>query len=131
MLLLILWTFNQISYLGSYCIYFKNIWCFVIIRIFLNTLYSGVRTIAPRKIAFHPVRFRVWFKVSVRIRVGGQFTLGAIVLEPCIAIYIFIMLATMKTLSFKYCIFHLLWTNIFLLYKILRSSINDMTLDLL
>ena len=29
-----------------------------------------------------PVRVRVWFRVSVRIRVGGQFSSGAIVLEP-------------------------------------------------
>ena len=29
-----------------------------------------------------PVRVRVWFRVSVRIRVGGQLSSGAIVLEP-------------------------------------------------
>ena len=29
-----------------------------------------------------PVRVRVWFRVSVRIKVGGQFSSGAIVLEP-------------------------------------------------
>ena len=29
-----------------------------------------------------PVRVRVWFRVSVRIRVRGDFPWGAIVLEP-------------------------------------------------
>ena len=41
----------------------------------------GVRTIAPRKIAY-PFKVRVWFRVSVRIRVMGQFSLGASCLEP-------------------------------------------------
>ena len=31
---------------------------------------------------FPPVRVQVWFRASVKIRVGGQFSLGAIVLEP-------------------------------------------------
>ena len=31
---------------------------------------------------FPPVRVRVWFRVSVRNRVWGQFSSGAIVLEP-------------------------------------------------
>ena len=29
-----------------------------------------------------PVRVRVWFRVSVELRVAGQFSSGAIVLEP-------------------------------------------------
>ena len=29
-----------------------------------------------------PIRVRVWFRVGVRIRLGGQFSSGAIVLEP-------------------------------------------------
>ena len=41
----------------------------------------GVRTIAPEK-NFGPVRVRVWFRVRIRIRVGGQFSLGVIALEP-------------------------------------------------
>ena len=42
----------------------------------------------PKKIAPSPVRVTVWFRVMVRIRVGGggrggvQFSSGAIVLEP-------------------------------------------------
>ena len=35
----------------------------------------------PRKIG-PPVRVRVWFRISVRIRAGGQFSSGAIFLEP-------------------------------------------------
>ena len=29
-----------------------------------------------------PVRVRVWFRISVRIRAGGQFSSGKIFLEP-------------------------------------------------
>ena len=43
---------------------------------------NGIRTIAPDENCPLPVRVRVWFKVSVKIRVGEQFTSGAIVLEP-------------------------------------------------
>ena len=39
----------------------------------------GVRTIAPEKNC-GPVR--VWFRVRIRIRVGGQFSLRVIALEP-------------------------------------------------
>ena len=43
----------------------------------------GVRTIVPEENC-PPVRIRVWFRVSVKIRfgAGGQFSSGAIVLEP-------------------------------------------------
>ena len=44
-------------------------------------IFKGARTIAPEKNC-PPVRVRVWFRVSVRIRFGGQFSSGAIVLEP-------------------------------------------------
>ena len=35
-----------------------------------------------------PVRVRVWVRVSVSFRVGRQFYLGAIVLEPCLTCFI-------------------------------------------
>lgn len=44
-----------------------------------TTGFIGVRTIAPEKIC-PPVR--VWLRVMVRLRVGGQFSSGTIVLEP-------------------------------------------------
>ena len=37
---------------------------------------TGVRKIAP------PLRVRVWFRISVTVRAGGQFSSGAIFLEP-------------------------------------------------
>ena len=44
---------------------------------------NGIQTIAPEEnCPPPPVRVRVLFRVSVRIRVGGQLSLGAIVLEP-------------------------------------------------
>ena len=37
-----------------------------------------------------PVGVRVWFRVSVRIRVGGEFSSGAYVLEPFFLMGIFL-----------------------------------------
>ena len=48
---------------------------------FYLTIDHGVRKIAPEENC-SPVRVRVWFRVSVRIRVGGNFLQGAIFLEP-------------------------------------------------
>ena len=42
---------------------------------------GGVRKITPEENC-PPVMVRVWFRISVRIRAGGQFSLGAIFLEP-------------------------------------------------
>ena len=42
---------------------------------------SGVRKIAPKENC-PPVRVRVWFRISVRIKAGEQFSSGAIFLEP-------------------------------------------------
>ena len=42
--------------------------------------YLGIRTSAPEKMC-PPVGVRVWFRVRVSFRVGGQFSSGAIVLE--------------------------------------------------
>ena len=46
-------------------------------------VFFGIRTIAPEENCLS-VRVRVWFRVSVRNRVGGagQFSSGAIVLKP-------------------------------------------------
>ena len=41
----------------------------------------GIWTIVPEKNC-HPIRVRVRARVRVSLRVGGQFFLGAIVLEP-------------------------------------------------
>ena len=49
--------------------------------LFWIDLKYGVRTIAPEENC-PPVRVRVWFRVNVRIKVGGKFSLGAIVLKP-------------------------------------------------
>ena len=37
---------------------------------------------SPGKLPPLPVRVRVWFRISVRIRAGGLFSLGTIFLEP-------------------------------------------------
>ena len=42
---------------------------------------KGIRTIAPEE-SCPPVRVRVWVRVRVSFRVGGQFSSEAIVLEP-------------------------------------------------
>ena len=42
-----------------------------------------VRTIAPEEnCPLPPVRVRVWFRVSIKIRVGEQFSSREVVLEP-------------------------------------------------
>ena len=43
--------------------------------------WKGVQKIAQEENCLS-VRVRVWFRVSVKIRVRGQFSSGAIVLEP-------------------------------------------------
>lgn len=50
-----------------------------VIMILSTTGFIGVRKIAPEKI-YPPVR--VWLRVMVRLRVGGQFSTETIVLEP-------------------------------------------------
>ena len=54
----------------------------------INPKANGVRTIALEENC-PLVRVRVWFRVSVRIRVWGQFSSGAIALEP-LQIYLLI-----------------------------------------
>ena len=44
-------------------------------------MVMGVQKIAPEENC-PPVRVRVWFRINVGIRAGGQFSLGAIFLEP-------------------------------------------------
>ena len=51
----------------------------------LHTFY-GVRKIALEENC-PPVRVRVWFRISVRIRAGGQFSSRAIFLEPHFTVY--------------------------------------------
>ena len=46
-------------------------------------LLMGVWTIALKENCLPLVNVWVWVKVWVRIRVEGQFSSGAIVLEPC------------------------------------------------
>ena len=50
-----------------------------------------------------PGQVKVWFRISVRIRAGGQFSLGAIFLEPSFSkkclLYAFVNVAT-----FDYCL---------------------------
>ena len=46
--------------------------------------FLGVRKIAPEENC-RPIRVRVWIRISVRIRAGGQFSSGAIFLEPFFA----------------------------------------------
>ena len=50
---------------------FLSLWC----------LWSGVWRIAPEENC-PSVRVRVWFRISVRIRAGRQFSSGSIFLEP-------------------------------------------------
>ena len=50
-------------------------------EIVISTIVRGVRKIVPEENS-PPVRVRVWFRISVRIRAGGQFSSGAIFLEP-------------------------------------------------
>ena len=56
---------------------------FSLLKIFLLYDDNGNQVsgqLSPRKIA-PPVRVRVWISVRVRVRAGGQFSLGVIVLE--------------------------------------------------
>ena len=41
-------------------------------EIVISTIVRGVRKIVPEENC-PPVRVRVWFRISVRIRAGGQF----------------------------------------------------------
>ena len=52
------------------------IWLFILSYVFLPVSGQLPEGNCP------PVRVRVWFRISVRIRVGGQFFSGVIVLEP-------------------------------------------------
>ena len=54
-----------------------------------RVLYLGVRKISPEENC-PPVRVRIWFRISVRIRARGQFFSGAIFLEPIFIIIIVI-----------------------------------------
>ena len=58
----------------------------------------------PRKIAPTPVRVRVWFKVRVRIRVGGQSSPRAIVLESSkdlITFFNFVLILYKRSVRYK------------------------------
>ena len=49
--------------------------------LYMSPYIYGIQTIAPEENC-PSVRVRVWFSVTVRIMVGGQFSLKATVLEP-------------------------------------------------
>ena len=49
--------------------------------------YVASGKLPTRKIA--PVRLKIWFRISVRIRAGGQFSSGEIFLEPFYAQILF------------------------------------------
>ena len=54
-----------------------------------DNLFDGIRTI-PLKGNYLSVMVRVWVRVRVSFRVGGQFSSGAIVLEPALIIQFFL-----------------------------------------
>ena len=58
-------------------------------------ILNGIRTIAAEENC-PPVKVRVWFRDSVRSKVEGQFSSGAIIIEPWKVIEIII-------LSFDHC----------------------------
>ena len=52
-----------------------------------TVMFGGIRTIAPEENC-RPVRVIVWVRISVSF--GGQFSSGALVLEPCLACVCFV-----------------------------------------
>ena len=54
-----------------------------------DNLFDGIRTIPPKG-NYLSVMVRVWVRVRVSFRVGGQFSSGAIVLEPALIIQFFL-----------------------------------------
>ena len=62
-------------------------WKHIPINVF-SVVLQGLRKIAPERNCL-PVRVRVWFRISVRIRAGGQFSSGAIYLEPSFLVDMF------------------------------------------
>ena len=60
---------------------FPEIQSFFLVLATFQGCFGGVRKIAPEENC-PPVRVRVWFRIRVRIRAGGQFSSGAFFLEP-------------------------------------------------
>ena len=72
----------------------------------------------PRRKIGPPVRLRVWFRISVRIRAGGQFSSEAIFLEPFSQGCYLKMLFQRKTLVTEtYCVVNLPARVLQLLYS--------------
>ena len=91
---------------------------YVIIVIYINTInlkdHNIIETVCeqfpPRKI-FPPVR--VWVRVRVSFRVGGQFSSGAIVLEPLETCRLKLIVIFFQTISSLFLLFFKSFEKIF------------------
>ena len=54
----------------------------MISKLIILSKQNGIRRTNPTEENCPPVGVRVWFRVRVSFKVGGQFSTGAIVLEP-------------------------------------------------